>query len=82
MGIIHGNSFEHGLRICHFVAFNNLGLANVRLCGVGESRIPDHLHFYCDFDPAFLPVAAHFQPDCFEALGVGAWDAVRGARKA
>jgi hypothetical protein len=68
MGIIYGNSFEHGLRVCHFVAFNNLGFANVRLCGVGESRFPDHMHFYSNLDPAVLRVAAHFQLDCFNAL--------------
>ena len=68
MGIIHGNSFEHGLRFCHFVAFNNLDFTNVRVCGVGESRIPDHLHFYCNLDPAFLSVATYVQLDCFKAL--------------
>ena len=59
MGIIHGNVFEHGLRLCHFVAFNNLGVTNLRLCGIGGARVPDHLHFYSDLDPAVLPVAAN-----------------------
>jgi len=59
MGIIHGNVFEHGLRLCHFVAFNNLGVTNLRLCGLGGARVPDHLHFYSHLDPAFLPVAAN-----------------------
>ena len=68
MGIIYGNNFEYGLRVCHFVACNNLGLANVWVCGIGESRISDYLHFYCDFGPTFLRVAAHFQLDCFTAL--------------
>ena len=59
MGIIHGNVFEHGLRVCHFVACNNLGFTNLRLCGIGGARVPDYLHFYSDLDPAFLPVAAN-----------------------
>ena len=59
MGIIHGNIFEHGLRLCHFVAFNNLGVTNLRFCGLGGARVPDHLHFYSHLDPAFLPVAAN-----------------------
>jgi hypothetical protein len=57
MGIIHGNVFEHGLRVCPFVACNNLGFTNVRFCGIRGARVPDHLHFYSYLDPAFLPVA-------------------------
>ena len=82
MGIIHGNSFEHGLRVCHFVASHNLGLTNVRFCDIGRARISDHLHFHSDLDPAFLRVAAHFQLNCFEALDIGTRDAGRGTRKA
>ena len=59
MGLIHGNVFEHGLRVCHFLACNNLGFTNLRLCGIGGARVPDHLHFYSDLGPAFLPVAAN-----------------------
>ena len=71
MGIIHGNNFEHSLRVCHFVASNNLGLTAIWVCGIGESGLSDHLHFYCNLDPAFLRVAAHFQLDCFKALNIG-----------
>ena len=70
MGIIHRNILEHGVRICHFVAAHNLGFADVRLCGIGESRISDHLHFYSNLDPALLSVAAHFQLNCFKALTI------------
>lgn len=68
MGIILGNSFEHGLRICHLVAFNNLGLTDVRICDNGRARISDHMHFYGDLGASFLRVAAHVQLDCFKAL--------------
>ena len=64
MGIIYGDNSEYSLRFCHLVASDNLAPAHVWLCGIGESRIPDHVHFYRNLDPAFLPVAAHVQPDC------------------
>ena len=70
MGIIHGNNFEHGLRVCHFVAPDNLALTTIRVCGIGESRISDHLYFYSNLDPAFLCMAAHVQLDCLKALTV------------
>jgi hypothetical protein len=78
MGIIHGNSFEHGLRVCDFVASHNLGLTNVRFCDIGRPRVSDHVYFYSDLDPAFLRVAAHVQPDCFEEINIGTRDVVRG----
>ena len=64
MGIIHRNILEHGLRVCHLVAAHNLGFADVRLCGIGESRLSDHLYLYSHLNPAFLSVAAHVQLDC------------------
>ena len=80
MGIIHGNNFKHGLRVCHFVASNNLGLTTIWVCGIGESRISDHLYFYSNLDPAFLSVAADFQLDCFKALTTCLWrlDNIKG----
>ena len=68
MGIIHGNVFEHGLRVCHFVAFNNLGSTTVRFCDIGRARISDHVHFYGHIDSSLVSVAAYFQPDRFKAL--------------
>ena len=68
MGIIHGNVFEHGLRVCHFVAFNNLGFTNVRFCDHGRARISDHMYFYSYIDSSLVSVAADVQPDCFESL--------------
>ena len=68
MGIVFGNSFEHGLRVCHFVALNNLAAAYVRLCRVGEPGLSDHLYLYRDLGAALLRVAANIQLDCAQAL--------------
>ena len=66
MGIIHGNIFEHSLRVRHFVASYNLGTANVRFCGFGGSRLSDHVYFYGDLDSSLVSVAADVQLDCFK----------------
>jgi hypothetical protein len=75
MGIIHGNIFEHSLRVCHFVAFNNLGSTTLRFCNIGRARLSDHLYFYGYIYSSFVFVAAYFQLDCFEAVKIGTWDA-------
>ena len=59
MAIILGNTFEYGLRLCHLVAFNNLGLTYVRICDNGRTRLSDHVHIYGDLGASFLRVAAH-----------------------
>ena len=71
MGIIHGNIFEHGLRVCHFVAFNNLGSTTLRICDIGRARISDHVYFYGHIDSSLVSVATYFQLDCFEAINIG-----------
>ena len=73
MGIIHRNGFEHSLRFCNFVAFNNLGLTHVRICDNGRARIPNNMHFYSDLDPAFLLVATNVQLDCFKTPKLRIW---------
>jgi hypothetical protein len=80
MGIIHGNVFEHSLRVCYFVAFNNLGSTTLRFCDIGWARLSDHVHFYGYIDSSLLSVAAYFQLDCFEAINDGTRNAVRGTR--
>jgi hypothetical protein len=68
MGIIHGNVFEHSLRVCHFVAAHNLGSTTVRFCHIGRARLSDHVYFYGYIDSSLVSVAAYFQPNRFKAL--------------
>jgi hypothetical protein len=75
MGIIHGNVFEHSLRVCHFVAFNNLGSTTVRFCDIGRARFSDHLYFYGYIDSSLVSVATDVQLDCFETVKIGTRDA-------
>ena len=75
MGIIHGNIFEHSLRVCHLVAAHNLDSTTVRFCDIGRARLSDHMYFYNYINFAFLPVAAYVQLDCFEALKIRTWGA-------
>jgi len=79
MGIIHGNIFKHSLRVCHFVAINNLGSTTVRFCDNGRARISDHVYFYGDLDSSLVSVATYVQLDCFEEINIDT--SVRGTRQ-
>ena len=84
MGIINRNVFKHSLRVCHFVASNNMGFTNVRFCDYGRARLSDHVYFYGYIDSSFVSVAAYVQPDCFKTgrgTGYGGRDKPKADRR-
>ncbi len=61
MGIVHGNYFEHSVRLRNLLAYDKLDLTPLRLFSVCRTRFSDYgdLHSRLDLEVIFL--AENFQ---------------------